>query len=108
MDVVARLRPDAHFFGQAALDDGLFPTSFGTSPRRVALAGTALDAGVSQSEFDEVDAEVAAAVARWPEFAAAAGIPAESRDRAARIQGGLAESLGMEVPVAKKTRRKLW
>jgi hypothetical protein len=95
-------------FSEGQQYDGLFPASFGTAPRRAALAGTALDAGVSQSEFDQVDAEVAAAVALWPEFAAAAGLPDEDRDRAARIHTGLAESLGMEVPVTKRKRRKLW
>ncbi|MDQ5979785.1 MAG: serine/threonine-protein kinase HipA [Verrucomicrobiota bacterium] len=88
--------------------DGLFPASFGPSPRRATLAGTARDAGVSQAEFDLVDAEVAAAVARWPEFASAAGLPAGDRDRAARIHEGLSESLGQEIPVAKKKRRKFW
>jgi serine/threonine-protein kinase HipA len=95
-------------FSEGQQYDGLFPTSFGASPRRAALAGTALDAGVSQSEFDQVDTEVMAAVARWPEFAAAAGLPPGDRDRAARIHAGLAESLGMEVPLVKKKRRKLW
>jgi len=95
-------------FSEGQQYDGLFPSSFGTSPRRTALAGTALDAGVSQQEFDQVDAEVTAAVARWPEFAAAAGLPAEDRDRAARIHEGLTESLGMEAPATKKKRRKLW
>lgn len=95
-------------FSEGQQYDGLFPSSFGTAPRRSALAGTALDAGVSQSEFDQVDAEVAAAVARWPEFAAAAGLPDGDRDRVARIHDGLAESLGTDVPVAKKKRRKLW
>lgn len=95
-------------FSEGQQYDGLFPSSFGTSPRRSVLAGTAQDAGVRQSEFDQVDAEVAAAVARWPEFAAAAGLPAEDRDRAARIHDRLAESLGMEAPETRKKRRKLW
>lgn len=95
-------------FSEGQQYDGLFPSSFGASPRRSALAGTALDAGVSQSEFDQVDTEVATAVARWPDFATSAGLPAEDRDRAARIHEGLAESLGMEALVTRKKRRKLW
>lgn len=88
--------------------DGLFPSSFGTSPRKTVLAGTALDAGISQAEFDQVDAEVASVVAGWPEFAAAAGLPNEDRDRVAPIHLRLAESLGMEAPARKSKRRKLW
>jgi serine/threonine-protein kinase HipA len=95
-------------FSEGRQYDGLFPASFGTSPRKAVLAGTALDAGVSQAEFDQVDAEVASVVARWPEFAAAAGLPPEERDRVARIHLGLAESLGTETPVRKSNRRKLW
>lgn len=95
-------------FSEGRQYDGLFPASFGTSPRRAALAGTALDAGVSRSEFDRVDNEVAAAVARWPEFAGEAGLPADDRDRAARIHEGLAASLGTEAAATRKKRRKLW
>jgi serine/threonine-protein kinase HipA len=95
-------------FSEGRQYDGLFPSSFGTSPRKAVLAGTALDAGVSQAEFDQVDGEVASVVARWPEFAAAAALPDEDRDRVARIHLGLAESLGMEAPARKSNRRKLW
>ena len=48
---------------------GLFATSFGTSPRRASLSDLALEFGLSQREFDEVDAEVVDALRRWPQFA---------------------------------------
>jgi serine/threonine-protein kinase HipA len=87
---------------------GLFPSSFGTSPRLALLTGTAADASVSRSEFDQLDAEVVAALARWPEFADAAGLPAAQRDHAAAVHQGLAASLTIEATTTKSKRRKLW
>ncbi len=45
-------------FSEGADDHGLFPTSFGTSPRLTALATSAADAGVSMKEFESLDAAV--------------------------------------------------
>ena len=87
---------------------GLFPSSFGNSPRLASLAGTAADAGVSRSEFSGLDAEVSAALARWPEFAADAGLPAAQRDHALSVHQGLATSLETEPSTRRTKRPKLW
>jgi serine/threonine-protein kinase HipA len=95
-------------FSDGRYYQGLFPSSFGTSPRLASLAGTAADAGVSRNEFDQLDAEVTAALARWAEFADAAGVPAAQRDRAGLIHQGLATSLAMEAADPTTKRRRLW
>lgn len=87
---------------------GLFPASFGTSPRLTALAGTAADAGVNQSEFEKIDNDVAATLARWPEFAESAGLPTAQRDQASSIHQGLATSLSTEPSTRRTKRSKLW
>lgn len=87
---------------------GLFPSSFGTSPRLTALAGTAADAGVNQSEFRKLDAEVAAALSRWPEFAEAVGLTTVQRDQASSVHQGLATFLASESATRRTKRIKLW
>ncbi|MFA5262840.1 MAG: HipA domain-containing protein [Opitutaceae bacterium] len=57
---------------------GLFPSTFGASPRRQALADVAAEAGVTLAEFDEIDGEVAAAVGRWTEHAERLDVPNQS------------------------------
>lgn len=86
---------------------GLFPSTYGASPRRQALADVAAEAGVTLAEFDEIDGEVAAAVSRWPEHAERLDVPADLVSRAARIQEDLAGSLSSAVP-ARSSRRKRW
>ena len=87
---------------------GLFLSSFGTSPRLASLAGTAADAGVNQGEFAALDAEVTAAINRWSEFAGGAGLPDVQRDHATAVHQGISTSLETE-PMAKRTKRpKLW
>jgi len=87
---------------------GLFPNTFGTSPHLAALAAVVADAGVTRDEFDALDAEVAAAVLRWPEFANAAGLPPADLARAQGIHQGLAATLAVETASSKSKRRKLW
>jgi serine/threonine-protein kinase HipA len=87
---------------------GLFPASFGLSPRLEALAGTAADAGVSRAEFAALDTEVSQAIQRWPEFAEFAGLDATQRDHATLVHKGLAETLVIESPVRRTKRPKLW
>ena len=87
---------------------GLFPSSFGTSPRLASLAGTAADAGVNQGEFAALNAEVAAAITRWSEFAGAAGLPDGQRDHAAAVHQGIATSLETESTAKRTKRPKLW
>ena len=55
---------------------GLTPNTFGSAPRLTTLAAVAADPGVGRDEFDKIDAEVSAVIQRWPEFAAAAELPA--------------------------------
>lgn len=87
---------------------GLFPLSFGTSPRLASLAGTAADAGVNQGEFAALDEEVTAAINHWAEFAEAAGLDAAQRDHTTSIHQGLAVSLATESAQKRTKRPKLW
>ncbi|OHE88978.1 MAG: hypothetical protein A3G75_04320 [Verrucomicrobia bacterium RIFCSPLOWO2_12_FULL_64_8] len=87
---------------------GLFPSSFGTSPRLASLAAVAADVSVTHDEFHGVDAEVKAALERWSEFAHAAGLDSAEMTRAQNIHQGLAASLAVETAAPKTKRRKLW
>ena len=87
---------------------GLFPNTFGRSPRLATLASVAADAGMSRDEFEAIDAEVSAVLARWPEFAGAAHLPTAVIERTASIHAGLATLLATEAPAKRGKRRKLW
>lgn len=87
---------------------GLFPSTFGASPRRQAMMNVAAEVGVTPQEFDEIDGEVAAVVARWPEHAERVDVPAALVARAAAIQQELAGSLVAEGPVRSPRRRPRW
>lgn len=87
---------------------GLSPNTFGSSPRLATLAGIAADSGIHRDEFDAIDAEVAAAIQRWPEFAASANLAAEITERAASIHANLVTILASEIPAKRTKRRKLW
>lgn len=87
---------------------GLSPNTFGSSPRQPALAAVAADAGVTRDEFDAIDAQVAAVIERWPEFAQAAGLPSAIIEHTASIHRGLATLLATEAPAKRSKRRKLW
>ena len=91
-------------FSESAVYHGLFPTSFGSAPRLPLLAAAAADAGVTQREFDGLDAAVQSAVARWPEFAAAADLPTAEKKRAALIHTRLAAELDTAVSVFQSRR----
>lgn len=87
---------------------GLFPTTFGVSPRRQALADVAAEVGVTPAEFEEIDGEVAAVVARWPEHAERLELPESLAAHAAGIQRELAGSLTAESPTGSARRRPRW
>jgi hypothetical protein len=87
---------------------GLFSTTFGISPRRQALADVAAEAGVTEAEFDDIDGEVAAIVARWPEHAERLEVPEALVARAAEIQRELAGSLVSNAPARVSRRRRKW
>jgi len=86
---------------------GLFPATFGASPRRSSLADVAAEVGVTPAEFDEIDGEVAASVSRWAEHAERLDVPNALLSRAAAIQGDLAGSM-MSAISARSTRRRRW
>jgi serine/threonine-protein kinase HipA len=87
---------------------GLSPNTFGSSPRQSVLAAVAADAGVTRDEFDAIDAEVAAAIERWPEFAQAASLPAAAIEHTATVHRGVATLIATEVSAKRGKRRKLW
>jgi len=87
---------------------GLFPTTFGSSPRRQLLAEVAAEVGVTPQEFDEIDGEVALAVGRWAEHAERLDVPEALVARAAAIQAELAGSLVTEAPSRATRRRPRW
>ena len=87
---------------------GLFPNTFGTSPRRQALAEVAGEAGITLAEFDVIDGEVAAVVARWAEYAERLDVPEELAARAVSIQNELAGSLATEAPIRPSRRVRRW
>jgi serine/threonine-protein kinase HipA len=87
---------------------GLFPNTFGVAPHRQALADVATEAGVTPAEFDEIDGEVAAIIARWPEYAERMEVPETLVAQAAGIQFELAGSLAAEAPSGSPRRRPRW
>jgi serine/threonine-protein kinase HipA len=87
---------------------GLFPTTFGVSPRRQALVDVAAEAGVTPAEFEKIDGEVSAIVARWPEHAERLDLPEALVAHAAGIQRELAGSLATETPTRVSRRRPRW
>jgi serine/threonine-protein kinase HipA len=54
---------------------GLFATSFGAAPRLSSLVELALEFGITQHEFDEVDVQVVQAIQRWPACAKEYDLP---------------------------------
>jgi serine/threonine-protein kinase HipA len=87
---------------------GLFPNTFGSSPRRQLLADVAAEVGVTPRVFDEIDGEVAAVVALWSEHAERLDVPEVLVARAAAIQAELAGSLTREAPKRGPRRRPRW
>lgn len=87
---------------------GLFPTTFGSSPRRQAMADVAGEVGVTAKEFEEIDDEVAGVLARWPEHAERLELPESLAAHAAEIQSELAGSLSAEPPTGRSRRRPRW
>ena len=87
---------------------GLFPNTFGPSPRRQALADTAAEVGVTPAEFEEIDGEVATIVARWGEYAERLDVPKNLVEQATAIQTELSGSLTAEAPARLNRRRRRW
>jgi serine/threonine-protein kinase HipA len=87
---------------------GLFPNTFGESPRREQLVEVCAEYDVTEAEFSEVDTQVAATLARWPEFAAAASLSPEDKARASALHGHVSESLQAtgSVSTSRKTKRR--
>lgn len=62
--------------------NGLFPQTFGNSPRLDRMADVSADFGIPHNQFAEIDAQVASAVQRWPEFAEQHAVPGKDIERA--------------------------
>jgi serine/threonine-protein kinase HipA len=86
---------------------GLFPNTFGDRPRLSALKDVAADVGVTEDEFNVIDAEVCAALARWPEFAQAEQLPAADLQRAQKLHSQMADSLSFSSPPPRRTKRRV-
>jgi serine/threonine-protein kinase HipA len=87
---------------------GLTPNTFGSSPQLSALAGVAADYGVDRGQFDEIDAEVASAIERWPTFADEAQLPPDTIARVSGIHQGRIATLS-SVSAGRRTKRvKRW
>jgi serine/threonine-protein kinase HipA len=87
---------------------GLFPATFGTSPRRSILVDVAADGGVIREEFDELDNQVINAIGRWNEIAHEAHVPEAMIGEAARVHGVIAASLATESIERPGRRRRIW
>lgn len=87
---------------------GLFPRTFGPLPRRQQLIDVAAEAGVTRSEFEEIDDEVAAAVARWRQHAARLEVPESHVARVGDTQAELAASLAADSAARSPRRRPRW
>lgn len=90
--------------------NGLSAASFGKAPNLAALVTVALDAGVQVGEFERLDSEVSAAVARWAEFAEQAGLgssEARSVQAVLSLRADLLQSTQPNRP-RKGRRRRLW
>jgi serine/threonine-protein kinase HipA len=83
---------------------GLFPSTFGHSPRRDALLQACMDIGISVAEFKRLDTEVQQALGRWREFAAFAKLPEPLTAAVATSHQAIAQSLEMSSP-AKRPKR---
>lgn len=98
---------NAHSSGEY---NGLSAMSFGKAPNLSALAIRALDAGVSVAEFERLDSEVSAVVARWSEFADQAGLTTTEATKVQDVLTLRADLLRSTVPnrARKGRRRRLW
>lgn len=88
--------------------NGLSVQSFGPAPSRSRLAEVAAEAGVTLEIFAGIEAEVIAALARWPEIARQYDVPSDVAAHAARLHASVAEQLSVESSGRKPRRRKLW
>ena len=89
---------------------GLSVATFGPAPRRNALGEVAFAFGVTEREFDQIDAQVVEAIGQWPECAREAGLPPEQEARARRAHERMQESLDAGSPALKRrgARRRLF
>lgn len=88
--------------------NGLFPATFGMSPRRSQLGELAAEVGILPEEFDRLDREVAAALARWSEFARIARLGASDTERASLLHQRMADSLLAEGKPPSRRRRRIF
>lgn len=88
---------------------GLLATTFGASPQRSSMVELALEFAILENEFDEIDAQVVEAIHRWPEFARAAGLPAEQEMRAKALHAQMADCLrSRSLASPRRSRKRLF
>ena len=85
---------------------GLFPQTFGSSPRLSALREVAAKFGIAADEFNSIDKSVAGTIADWEKYALAAGLTPADTQRAALIHQQIADSLEASGPAPRRTKRR--
>jgi serine/threonine-protein kinase HipA len=89
--------------------NGLFPATFGNTPRRERMEEVALAYEVTDQEFAEIDERVAETISRWPEFAAANNVAQPDAERAAAEHARMSASLeGHIASKARRSRKRRW
>jgi serine/threonine-protein kinase HipA len=87
---------------------GLSPSTFGPSPQRSALEDVAVGAGMTVEEFATFDQQIAAAIDRWAEFAAAVQLSRSETERARQAHQRMASALSAGRSSAPRRRRRRW
>ena len=96
-------------YSEMSVFNGLFPVSFGMSPRLHQLEEVATGFGLSQTEFLDLDGEVKSALGRWPEFAKDHEVTAADIKRAQFQHDHIGLALDSESDSRRrKQRRRRW
>jgi serine/threonine-protein kinase HipA len=89
--------------------NGLSPSTFGPTPRKERMEELAGEVGVSAQQFGTIDAEVAAAVAKWNEFAAANNVAQADVLRAEQTHAAIRTVLDHSAAMpARRARKRRW
>lgn len=98
-DITLNYSDDRQFYG-------LFPQTFGSSPRLTALREVAAKFGLAADEFDAIDKSVSRTINDWEKYALAAGLTSADTKRAALIHQQIADSLDASGPAPRHTKRR--
>ncbi|ATC65823.1 hypothetical protein CMV30_18745 [Nibricoccus aquaticus] len=85
-------------YSEGRLYHGLLHQTFGGTPALNQMRELAGDFLILGDEFDVIDAQVKAAIDRWPAFAADAFLTQAETDRVSEIHRGIAERLQLQTP----------